>query len=806
MHQEHKSCGCGHEHGHKGCGCGHDHRHEHGDCGCKGNGHTKACACGHDHGTSPAQKADSTGCGCGKHHGEDDSGGGGDDASGHPHPTPAGGNAACSKQEPAGACHDEIMQQKEHCGCGHDHDHDHGQEHCGCGHDHDHGHGHEHCGCGHDHDHDHGHEHCGCGHDHGHGHGHEHCGCGHDHGHSHGFELEHSCGCGHDHGHSHGGARFPWPVAVAVPLFVAGLLLEDMYSTAALLAAYVLAGFAPIWAAVKNAVRGNLFDENFLMTIASLGAVVIGEYPEACAVMLLYRLGEYLQNRAVDSSMRSIDALLELRPERARLLENGEERDVNADRLRPGDLIVVRPGDKVAADGVVREGGSYLDLSALTGESAPVAVSVGDTVLSGGINRDGLLTVEVTHAADASTAARVIRLVEQASREKAPTENFITKFSRWYTPAVCALAALLVVILGGFGIQSWGDAFYNACVLLVVSCPCALAISVPLGFFAGLGAASRRGVLFKGGNYLEALGEVKHFVVDKTGTLTTGKLRVETVEPAGTDKQHLLETAAAAEASSNHPVAQAILEACPDHPEASEVKELAGRGISCMVEGRSVLCGNARLLKENGIEVPDESATCVHVACDGVYLGHITVRDELRDDAVQTLRRLRELGVETVTMLTGDNARAAAPVAQAAGVDRVFASLLPQDKVSRLADIKREAKKGAKTAFVGDGINDAPVLAMADVGISMGMGTAAAIEASDVVLTEEKLGGLTSAMEISIATRRTVRQNIVFSLGVKLAVMAFAAVGHATMWAAVFADVGVAMLAILNSARLLAKK
>ncbi|HIU71814.1 MAG TPA: HAD-IC family P-type ATPase, partial [Candidatus Galloscillospira excrementipullorum] len=515
MHQEHKSCGCGHEHGHKGCGCGHDHRHEHGDCGCKGNGHTKACACGHDHGTSPAQKADSTGCGCGKHHGEDDSGGGGDDASGHLHPTPAGGNAACSKQEPAGACHDEIMQQKEHCGCGHDHDHDHG-----------HGHGRRH------------------------GFVLEHsCGCGHDHGHSHGFELEHSCGCGHDHGHSHGGARFPWPVAVAVPLFVAGLLLEDMYSTAALLAAYVLAGFAPIWAAVKNAVRGNLFDENFLMTIASLGAVVIGEYPEACAVMLLYRLGEYLQNRAVDSSMRSIDALLELRPERARLLENGEERDVNADRLRPGDLIVVRPGDKVAADGVVREGGSYLDLSALTGESAPVAVSVGDTVLSGGINRDGLLTVEVTHAADASTAARVIRLVEQASREKAPTENFITKFSRWYTPAVCALAALLVVILGGFGIQSWGDAFYNACVLLVVSCPCALAISVPLGFFAGLGAASRRGVLFKGGNYLEALGEVKHFVVDKTGTLTTGKLRVETVEPAGTDKQHLLETAAAAEAS-----------------------------------------------------------------------------------------------------------------------------------------------------------------------------------------------------------------------------------------------------------------
>ncbi len=791
MHQEHKSCGCGHEHSHKGCGCGHDHRHEHGDCGCKGNGHTKACACGHDHGTSPAQKADSTGCGCGKHHGEDDSGGGGDDASGHPHPTPAGGNAACSKQEPAGACHDEIMQQKEHCGCGHDHGH---------------GHGHEHCGCGHDHGHGHGHEHCGCGHDHGHGHGHEHCGCGHDHGHGHGFELEHSCGCGHDHGHSHGGARFPWPAAVAVPLFVAGLLLEDMYSTAALLAAYVLAGFAPIWAAVKNAVRGNLFDENFLMTIASLGAVVIGEYPEACAVMLLYRLGEYLQNRAVDSSMRSIDALLELRPERARLLENGEEREVNADRLRPGDLIVVRPGDKVAADGVVREGGSYLDLSALTGESAPVAVAVGDTVLSGGINRDGLLTVEVTHAADASTAARVIRLVEQASREKAPTENFITKFSRWYTPAVCALAALLVVILGGFGIQSWGDAFYNACVLLVVSCPCALAISVPLGFFAGLGAASRRGVLFKGGNYLEALGEVKHFVVDKTGTLTTGKLRVETVEPAGTDKQHLLETAAAAEAFSNHPVAQAILEACPDHPEASEVKELAGRGISCMVEGRSVLCGNARLLKENGIEVPDESATCVHVARDGDYLGHITVRDELRDDAVQTLRRLRELGVETVTMLTGDNARAAAPVAQAAGVDRVFASLLPQDKVSRLADIKREAKKGAKTAFVGDGINDAPVLAMADVGISMGMGTAAAIEASDVVLTEERLGGLTSAMEISIATRRTVRENIVFSLGVKLAVMAFAAVGHATMWAAVFADVGVAMLAILNSARLLRKR
>ncbi len=763
MHQEHKSSGCGH-----------DHSHEHESCGCSGHTHEKTCACGHDHGTPPAEKANSQGSGCCTHHDEDDPGGG-DDGPSHPHPTTRGH----STSDAAPGCNSDPGSQNHSSESINEEVH---QEACGCGHDHGHGHDHKSCGCGHDHGHDH----------------------------KSGFTLEHSCGCGcgHDHGvgHSHGGAKFPWTVALAIPVFAAGLLLEGIYSTAALLIAYLLAGSGPIWTAIKNASRGNLFDENFLMTIASVGAVIIGEYPEACGVMLLYRLGEYLQDRAVDSSMRSIDSLMELRPETARLLENGVEREVDAGVLKPGDLIAVRPGDRVAADGVVHEGGSYLDLSALTGESAPVAVSVGDTVLSGAINRDGLLTVQVTHAADASTAARVIKLVEQAAREKAPTENFITKFSRWYTPTVCALAALMVAVLGGFGFQSWSDAFYNACVLLVVSCPCALAISVPLGFFAGLGAASRKGVLFKGGNYLEAMGEVKNLVLDKTGTLTTGKLRVETIEPVGVSKEELLAVAAAAEAASNHPVAQAILEAVSQHPEASEVKELAGRGISCVVEGKTVLCGNARLLRENGIEVEDDAATCVYVARDGVYLGHITVRDELRSDTVQTLRRLRELGIKKITMLTGDNARAAEPVARAAGVDQTFASLLPQNKVERLSEIKKGAAKGEKTAFVGDGINDAPVLAMADVGISMGMGTAAAIEASDVVLTEERLGGLASAMEVSIATRRTVRQNIVFSLAVKFAVMAFAAVGHATMWAAVFADVGVAMLAILNSARLLRRK
>ncbi|MBQ6059092.1 MAG: cadmium-translocating P-type ATPase [Clostridia bacterium] len=671
--------------------------------------------------------------------------------------------------------------------------HEHG---CGCSHEHHHGHEHEH-------EHHHGHEHdCGCSHEHHHENEHEHsCGCGHDHG----FVLESSCGCGHDHGTTE--EKIPLVLLLAVPLYLIGFVLHGFQATALFVAVYVLTGFEPIKTAVTHLFHGNFFDENFLMTVASLGAMAIGKYPEGCAVMLLYRIGEYLQDRAVGASMHSIDSLLQLCPETAIRLENGEEHEIDAELLREGDSILVRPGDRIAADGVVLSGESYLDLSALTGESVPVSVSTGDEVLSGTINQDGVLTVRVLREANASAAARVIRLVEQASREKAPTEDFITKFSRWYTPAVCAIAVLLVLILGGFKLRSWADAFYSACVLLVISCPCALAISVPLGFFAGLGAASRRGVLFKGGNYLEAMGEVRRLVLDKTGTLTNGRLEVEEVRPAIGTAEELLKLAAAAEASSGHPAAKAVVAAAQGDLQAENMREHAGRGVSCTVEGAEVLCGNERLLRENGVKLPQangaEAGTSIRVAKDGVYLGSIVLRDELRPEAAPTLQRLRELGVEQITMLTGDSEAAAAPAARAAGVDNYLASLLPQDKVTSLTEIKGSCKKGERCAYVGDGINDAPVLALADIGISMGMGTAAAIEASDVVLAEESLAGLASAMEVSQATRRIVRQNIVFSLGVKLLVMILAAAGYSSMWAAVFADVGVALLAILNSARLL---
>ncbi|NLT58554.1 MAG: cadmium-translocating P-type ATPase [Clostridiales bacterium] len=789
------------KHGHD-CGCGQDHaQHTHGT----------TCACGHHHGEGsggvataarPAGQAVKTD--------EDDPGGGEDD----PHRLSGARSAPVAGGAPA------RTQVHEGCGCGQDHAQNHEQPINGatgaCGHPHGGGDGgvaacashapHEDCGHAHTQDPILSGDHarrvaqgfdvsisCGCGH------------CD-DHGHD-----DAPAGHGHAHEHAHGKAKF-WPLGIGGGLFIASLLLRRTafaaYADYGLLLAYAFAGAGPIRRAIQNIARGQIFDENFLMTIATVGAIVIGDYAEACGVMLFYLVGEHFQDRAVDRSLASINAMMALCPETAILLKDGLETEVPSASLRVGDLVVIRPGDRVPTDCRVTLGVSALNTAALTGESLPVPVQVGDQLLSGAVNLEGVLQAEVLVTADRSTAAKVLELVEQAAAQKAPTEQFITKFSRIYTPVVCALALLTALVSATLLGRTWMEGLYAACVFLVISCPCALVLSVPLGFFAGLGLASSNGVLVKGGNYLEAIGEVRHLVFDKTGTLTTGKLSITAVEPEGVSARELLELASAAESGSTHPVAQAVVaHAGPSPLKLEQAQELPGRGIRCVVEGRAVLCGNRRLMEEQGIPVPEgQGGTAVYLARDGVYIGRILADDTVRADAAPTIEQLRALGLRSVTMLSGDQPGAVEAIALQVGIADTRAGLLPQQKVEELRSILDRAQKGERVAYVGDGINDAPVLAMADIGISMGMGSDAAIEASDVVLMEEKLGGLLSAFKASLATRRVVRQNIWLSLGVKAAVMLLAAAGYANMWAAVFADVGVAMLAILNSARLLKMK
>ena len=560
--------------------------------------------------------------------------------------------------------------------------------------------------------------------------------------------------------------------------------------------------------AVKNTLKGQVFDENFLMTIATVGALVIGEYPEAASVMLFYRVGEHFQGLAVRRSRSSINSLLDLQPEAANLLKHGVETVIMSSQLAIGDAIVIRPGERVPADGVIKEGTTMLDMSALMGESMPVLAKGGDEILSGAINLDGRITVEIKKLAAESTAARIMQLVEDAAKRKAPTEQFITKFSRIYTPVVCLLAVVTAVVSVVIFNRPWDAGIYAAMMFLVISCPCALAISVPLGFFGGLGLASKRGVLVKGGNYLEALGEVTDIVLDKTGTITTGKLKVSLAEPAdGFTKEELLSLAAAVESGSNHPIAVAICEAAPGGRRPTAVTERPGYGVICEVDGRQVLCGSMRLLEENGIKVAavPTYGTSVYLAADGIYVGRVTVRDQVKSDAVKTISDLKARGIKSITMLTGDNEETANSVAKEVGIDEVYANLLPQDKMHHLETIMQKAS--GKTIFAGDGINDAPVLTRVDIGIAMGaLGSDAAIEAADIVLMDDKLQCLELAFDTAAKTRRTVRQNIVFSLSVKIAVMGLAMFGLGSMWMAIFADVGVALLAILNSTKLLSYK
>ena len=630
------------------------------------------------------------------------------------------------------------------------------------------------------------------------------------HDHHHGGEC-----CGHehhDHGHDHShgeqkGLTLLLRVGAAIVLLAASHLLAHIpaASIACAIAAYLAVGYDVLLRALRNIRRGEIFDENFLMAVASIGAMVMGEYIEAAAVMGLYQVGEYFQDKAVDRSRASITALMDIRPDYANLLRDGTPESVSPETVQAGDLILVKPGEKLPLDGVVVEGSSSLNTVALTGEALPRSVREGDSVLSGCVNLTGVLTVRVTAAYSESTVAKILALVEKSGDAKASTERFITRFSRVYTPIVC-LAALLLALVPSLIDGRWGVWVYRALTFLVISCPCALVISVPLTFFSGIGGASRRGILVKGANHMETLAALDTVALDKTGTLTKGVFTVTKAVPVGISEAELLEMAAHAECFSDHPISRSLKEAWGkpvDNAWVTEAEEIAGRGVRACVDSRTVLAGNASMMAENAIEAAEvsDTGTVVHVAADGEYCGYIVISDVMKADAPQAMAALREAGVGQLVMFTGDREAVAKEICERAGLTAYCAGLLPEGKVEELEKLLGEKRK---VAFVGDGINDAPVLRRADLGIAMGgVGSDAAIEAADVVLMDDGIGKVAQAIRIARGTMRIARQNIVFALGVKLLVMLLGVAGIANMWLAVFADVGVAMLAILNAMRAL---
>lgn len=596
----------------------------------------------------------------------------------------------------------------------------------------------------------------------------------------------------------------------AAVLWILAIFLpgDGAWRTVLYVSAYLVAGINVLRSVFLNFRKGIVFDEFFLMAAATFGAFAIGEFAEAVAVMLFYESGELVQSIAVDRSRRSILSLMDIRPDSATLLENGTERRVKAMDVKMGQTVLIRPGERVPLDGIISAGTSSLDTSSLTGESVPRDAAEGDEVLAGSVNMGGTLSVEVSRPFGESTLSKGLRLIEEARERKAPTERFITSFAKWYTPVVVILAALLAVIppLAGLGaFRDWG---YRALVFLVVSCPCALVISVPLALFGGIGAASRRGLLLKGGSVLETMARTKAVLFDKTGTLTQGKFRVTGIFPAGRfSREELLAIAGAAERGSNHPIAMAVAsEAGAFDGPVEAVKELPGLGVRLLREGEDILAGNARLLERNGVNV-DKGAegkpgAVVHIARNGTYAGHIVVEDTLRHGSSQTVRRLRGLGVSTIGMLSGDRPENAAQAAEILGLDIWEGGLMPSEKLDHFQKIRANA--GGVTLFIGDGMNDAPLLAAADVGLAMGgLGADVAIEAADGVILSDDPLGVADGIEIARRTRSIVWQNIAFALGVKGLVLALGAFGMATMWEAVFADVGVAVLATLNAARIL---
>ena len=600
-------------------------------------------------------------------------------------------------------------------------------------------------------------------------------------------------------------------LAAGTVLFVAGLVFRfprplNFY---VFLAAYLLTGGQILWQAARNIVKGEVFDENFLMAVATIGAFAIGEYAEGVAVMLFYRIGEFFEDLAVGRSRRSISALMDLRPDSASLLVGDNVQKVAPEEVAVGERILVRPGEKVPLDGRVTEGTSSVDTSALTGESVPRRVEPGAEVLAGFVNGGGLLTVKTEKVFGESSLAKIMDLVRNAETRKAPAEKFITKFARYYTPAVVfsalALAVVPPLVLGGANFPEW---IYRALTFLVVSCPCALVISVPLSYFAGIGGASKQGVLIKGSNYLEALNQIDTVVFDKTGTLTKGNFQVTQVLPAeGFKKEDILDYTAHAELYSSHPVAVSIRDAFGSEPDAqrvSDYEEIAGKGIRARVDGKPVLAGNAGLMASERIPVPkpETAGTAVYLAVGRQFAGMILIADELKPDSAQTVCGLKSAGVRRTAMLTGDRKETGENVARKLGIDSVYSELLPEQKVERLEQLAHEVPQGKKLMFVGDGINDAPVLARADIGVAMGaLGSDAAIEAADIVLMTDEPSCLLSALRIAKKTKRIVRQNIGFTIAVKITILVLAALGLATMWAAVFGDVGVTILAVLNAAR-----
>lgn len=604
-----------------------------------------------------------------------------------------------------------------------------------------------------------------------------------------------------------------WRIIIGAAVLATAVLLSlnnEWLQIALFIISYIIVGGDVVKRAVKNIFKGQVFDENFLMSIATIGAFFIGEYPEGVAVMLFYQVGELFQSYAVGKSRKSIASLMDIRPDYANVKKGDELVKVDPDEVQIGDIIVIKAGEKIPLDGKVIEGSSMIDTSALTGESVPREVEVGSDILSGCININGVITAEVTKEFGESTVSKILDLVENASSKKSNSEQFITKFARYYTPVVVIIAVFLAIIpplvIDGATFSDW---IYRALAFLVVSCPCALVISIPLSFFGGIGGASKKGVLVKGSNYLEALAETEIVVFDKTGTLTKGVFNVQEIHPEGVSKEELLELTAHAESYSNHPISLSLKRAYSkeiDNGRISDVEEISGHGVIATVDGKKVMAGNIKLMKMKDIPYfkGELIGTIVHVAVNNKYIGYIVIADEVKEDSAQAIKELKAANIKQTVMLTGDNKSIGSKVAKELGLDKVYAELLPADKVEKLEELFSQKSKKGKLAFVGDGINDAPVLARADIGIAMGgLGSDAAIEAADVVIMTDEPSKIATTMKISKKTLKIAHQNIVFAIGIKIIVLILSAFGITTMWAAIFADVGVTIIAVLNAFRAL---
>ena len=869
-HHEHgESCGCGHHHDHEEhhheCGCGHHHEHEehHHECGCGRHHHEHEehheCGCGHHH-----EQEEHHECGCGHHHGHEHEHH--ECGCGHHHDHEDHHECGCGhhhheheEHHECGCGHHHEHEEHHECGCGHHHDHEHDHHECGCGHHHDHEHHHyDHK----EHKHHHGAgvrkvyimENLGC------------ANCAAkmeakfnalpqveeavitfatrqlrltaadpdslipeltriantvEHGivirereeHSHHEEHHHHecCTCGHDHDHEHKHAKVDPElrnILAGAGLFVLGLILHGLHLTIPMAlvccAAYLILGRDVVATALKNLTRGHVFDENFLMSIATIGAFFIGEYPEAVGVMLFYRVGTYFEHRAVERSRSQIMEAVDLRPETVNLLEGEEVSVIPAAEAYVGDLLLVRPGDRIPLDGTVDRGESRIDTAPITGEPVPVSVKAGSEVISGCVNTTGQLVIRVEKELSESMVTRILDSVENAAASKPQIDRFITRFARVYTPAVVAIAAATAII-PSIVTGNWNHWVYTALSFLVMSCPCALVLSVPLAFFSGIGKGSKQGILFKGGVSIEAMSKIKAVIMDKTGTITKGDFRVQKIA-GGLD---ILKLCASCEQSSTHPIGQSIVAAAKERGmelfKPDDLEEIPGQGIRARVDGKTILCGNEALLREAGIKlnpISGETGTIVMVAVDDRFMGYLVIADTIKDGAKEAISRLKTGGIATV-MLTGDAVETAEAVSAAVGIEEVHAKQLPHQKLDQLRNIRRA--KGA-VMFVGDGINDAPVLAGADVGAAMGSGADAAIEAADVVFMTSSVDAIPESLEIARQTNAIAWQNVIFALAIKFAVMILGLMGFASMWLAVFADSGVAMLCVLNSVRMLYKE